>query len=198
MNEAFRSFVAVLLLANAVGDQAQAADAGSRRLAIAEAMTNMMDAMGLFGQSSDSSLSGSNRGWSEPWNSFSPGTWGSSGMPGWGPSGWRGAMPQQMMRWWQPPQAYGPRSGSRALALEGSWISNTGERLLLSRDRFRLQSGPSRIAEGLVEMSGNRLALHLPKYNATWVYEYALHEGRLALKDSRGRLYLYRRAGPGG
>lgn len=90
----------------------------------------------------------------------------------------------------------GPLPAPALGQLQGIWISNTGEQLWLRGPRFRLQARAGRIAEGLLQLRSGRLAFYSPQLDRHWLFEYAEHEGRLALRDSQGRLFLFRRAEP--
>jgi hypothetical protein len=186
-----------------------AGDNFGRGLTMAEAMMNMMERMGMFG-SGTQDTPGSTTPPGEPWNPWrqdfagSPNTAWRALPQGFGlapgavgataprnrfrpPQGWGGAAPESQ-------GAQGPAS-----QLEGDWQSNTGERLRIHAGRFRLQSGPTRTAEGMIRLNGRLLSLYLPELRRTLVYEYAEYQGRLALRDAEGRIFLYRRTtGTGG
>jgi len=130
-------------------DDTRAAGTGQ---VMAEAMRNMMEAMGLF-------------------------------MGEVGPGALQ-ALPEMAEQW----------ANETAPGLEGLWISNSGERLLIHDSRFILDAGRGRQAQGILQIRDNYLALHSPRHNHTWFYEFAEHQGRLALRDSHGRLYLFRRS----
>jgi len=159
-----------------------AAGSGDRRAAMADAMLNMMGAMG-FGGADQADTRGSNL---DPANGGAP--WGAfmGAMPGSG-----AVSPDMMERWsrrpWSPPNLGAPSS------LDGVWLSDSGERLTIRGERFRLEAGPGRASEGVLRLRGTLLALYQPGINRTWTYEYAVHEGRLALRDAQGQLFLYRR-----
>jgi hypothetical protein len=178
------SLILLSLLTGTAPQQAEAANSGSRGLAMADAMLSMMDAMGMFGRDAGGGFD-PGRGFSQPWGSV-PGGFGSlpwaSGWPGPGSSGANA---------WDPRSWWGQASGT---SLDGSWVGRTGERLWIGSGRFRLESGANREIEGLLRLRDKILALYSPAHDRSWVYEYAEHEGRLALRDTQGRIYLYRRA----
>jgi hypothetical protein len=152
------------------------ADSDSRYSTMADAMLKMMDAMRFRG--------GERTGTGgTPWGAFA----------GSAPS-WNGAYPQDMMNRWSR-GAWPHRSASAAAHLNGVWLSESGERLTIRAGRFRLQAGSDRVTDGVLQVRGRRLALHQPRLNRTWIYEFAEHEGRLALRDAQGQVFLYRRIG---
>ena len=180
-------FQLLLLLALSCTPSAQtlAADPGASRLAMADAMLSMMDAMGLFGRSSESNdRSGSSR----RWTSLTPSTDGVNRRGGATP--WSG-FPS---RYPPPPRWIDDRT--MLVPLNGEWMSENGERLQVHGSRFRLLAGPGREVEGVLYLRNNLLALHSPRHDRTWTYEYAEHRGHLALRDTQGRLYLYTRINP--
>ncbi|KOR29581.1 hypothetical protein TI03_01975 [Achromatium sp. WMS1] len=82
---------------------------------------------------------------------------------------------------------------STMYGLDGTWLSNNGERLSIQGSQFRLNAGYERMLEGTFEIRGHLLILHQSYFNRTWTYEYALSRGRLALRDIRGQVFLYKK-----
>lgn len=202
--------------------QAVAGAEGGRgtREAMADAMTRMMDAMGMFrerdsdlrrprsdGKSSNwASASSPFSSWSgfpamspfsmpgqTPWSSFPLGMGGLPGMSSpWDPSGWSRQMP-----------GFGPGDSSPYGApwgapydqspLEGSWESPAGELLLIEGSHYRMYSGDSRYLDGRIRVEGDRLLLYNPEQENALAFEYVHQDGRLMLRDEAGQVYLYRR-----
>jgi len=163
------------------------ADSGSRGAAMADAMAKMMDAMGFGGANRvDADSSGFDSAWEQPAPANGGAPWGVlTGTMPWAAS--RDMMERWSGRpWSQPVPTTAPR-------LNGVWLSDSGERLTIRGGRFRLEAGPGRVSEGMLQLRGALLALHQPRLNRTWIYEYAEHEGRLVLRDAQGQLFLYRR-----
>jgi hypothetical protein len=158
-----------------------------------ESMQLMLDAM------KNASRSGETGSWGNApldWSQYNP-SWAWPGSMGSGfPSPWGGGqLPgqqqmQQMMPGLGSTQGQ-PFSGS---SLNGVWRGRSGDVLVIQGNRFRIYADKTRFTEGELRIQGNQLWLHNPKANHTQRYEYAEHEGRLALRDARGQLLLYRRA----
>lgn len=161
-----------------------AADGGDRRTAMADAMLNMMDAMGFGG--TDQTAIGKNRSLGQSWAPFVSPAQGSR----WGVFGtrpWAGTARDMLEYWSRRPWA------PSLSALAGVWLSASGERLTIRGHQFRLEAGPGRASTGILQLRGRLLALQQPRSERTWIYEYAVHEGRLVLRDAQGQLFLYRR-----
>lgn len=83
-----------------------------------------------------------------------------------------------------------PSSGE----LDGSWQGRSGEVLVIHNGHFRIYLNRDEYREGRLLLSGNdRLSMQDPKSGTTRQYQYAEHQGKLALQDERGNLLLYRR-----
>lgn len=119
------------------------AEPSDRRAAMADAMSNMMESFGMFGD-----------------QTFI-----------------RNNMPQPSVN----------------NELNGTWLGNSGERLQIQNTNFYLQAADGRQISGILKVRERMLALHQPRYNLTMLYEYALQDNRLALRDRMGNLLLYRR-----
>lgn len=78
-------------------------------------------------------------------------------------------------------------------ALDGLWESPSGELLWIHGQRFRLHAGADRQTQGIVQTRGRYMAMRSRQAQRTRFYEYAEQDGRLAMRDSQGRIYLYRR-----
>ena len=79
-------------------------------------------------------------------------------------------------------------------ALDGSWQGRSGEVLVIRNGRFRIYLNRNDYREGSLRLSGNdRLSMLDPESGITRQYQYAEHQGKLALQDEKGNLLLYRR-----
>lgn len=181
----FFSLILVPVLNCGPQGSALAADPGAGRLALTDAMLKMMDAMSTIGQRAGT---GSGNDFDRSWESMAPG----------------GKTMQSQSNRIPPPSArpsapFGWRTdgGQESMSLQGDWSSESGERLQIRGAHFRLRAGATRELDGTLSLRGHLLALYSPRYDQTWIYEYAEHEGRLALRDAQGRLHLYRRVQPG-
>ncbi|MBK1650053.1 hypothetical protein [Rhabdochromatium marinum] len=170
---------------------------------MAEAMTRMMDAFGLSG--SDAPATPADAANSPlpdampmpmPESMPMPGGhdwWGHFGNPIWEFSLPEAAQPlkplmdpiSRAMERWQPTK------------LSGIWEGRDGGLLIVKGYRFRLYQptaahDPGYI-DGFIQQRGDRIALYNPVTHSARPYEFALHQGRLALRDAAGSLFLYRR-----
>jgi hypothetical protein len=173
------------------------ADQGGSRAAMADAMSRMMEAMGLFGSGTD------------PMGSMSGGMPSPLGMSGWPgaamgmpfgggsqmdqASRMGGAMWDQFSRAApgasQMPQM--PWSGS---PLEGPWEAAGGGLLLVQGPYYRLYAPNGGFVDGTIQVTGDRLRMSNSQAGFDLTFEFALdQEGRLALRDQNGQIYLYRR-----
>jgi hypothetical protein len=162
------------------------------REAMADAMAQMMEAMGMFNPSSGTSA--------PPYPMWMPGA-GGAGMP-WGGSPFQdpsGAMSMgdNMMRKLypnmpgvgSPGQSY-PWMGA---GLEGIWEGRDGELLIVQGKRFRIYSGAAAYVDGYLHTQGDKLAMYNTGDQQARAFEYAESDGRLVLRDPAGQIYLYRR-----
>jgi len=171
-----------------------------------ESMQLMMDAMGM------------NRGGSDvPGNLGDPfgGGWAGSGRgpssgSSWGqgvPRGFESLAPQRWIQQFgsQSPQNYtDPRRWPRQMqsmwsairALDGDWRGRGGEVLSIRGDRFRIYASRDNYADGRLQIDGSYLILHNAGSRRARRYEFAVYQGRLALRDESGQLLLYRRVDP--
>ncbi|MBB1075813.1 hypothetical protein HUU62_15520 [Rhodoferax sp. 4810] len=78
-------------------------------------------------------------------------------------------------------------------ALDGVWEGRDGGLLIIGGTRFRLYQPNAGHVDGLLQRRDNQLALYNPSNGVTNAYEYAESQGRLALRDRSGNLFLYRR-----
>lgn len=168
------------------------------RAAMAEAMAKMMEAMGFLGPSLPGSMP-----------SPLPGV-----MPGMMPTPLTGGMPlvtdpkslmdqgldkgsaalQQMTEGMKMPDAPGSfMPWGTPSRLDGVWEGRNGELLIVQGNRFRIYPGASHYVDGYIQLQGDRLALYNPGNEHIRPFEFAESEGRLAMRDPSGSLFLYRR-----
>jgi hypothetical protein len=83
-------------------------------------------------------------------------------------------------------------AGFRGTDLDGIWEGRDGGLLIIRGHRFRLQAAQGGHLEGLIQQRGNRVALYEPSGDTVRPYEFAEQQGRLVLRDPKGRVYLYR------
>ena len=192
-----RTLLALLaLLAGTVPAAAEDVSAAPRA-AMAEAMAKMMEAMGFLGPALPGSMP-------SPVPGVMPGMLPSplTGMPGAADpktlmdQGMEkgGAALQQMtegMKMPDTPTSFMPwGTPSR---LDGVWEGRNGELLIVQGNRFRIYPGASHYVDGYIQLQGDRLALYNPGNEHIRPFEFAESEGRLALRDPAGTLFLYRR-----
>ena len=192
-----RTLLALLaLLAGTVPAAAEDVSAAPRA-AMAEAMAKMMEAMGFLGPALPGSMP-------SPVPGVMPGMLPSplTGMPGAADpktlmdQGMEkgGAALQQMtegMKMPDNPASFMPwGTPSR---LDGVWEGRNGELLIVQGNRFRIYPGASHYVDGYIQLQGDRLALYNPGNEHIRPFEFAESEGRLALRDPAGTLFLYRR-----
>lgn len=78
-------------------------------------------------------------------------------------------------------------------SLEGLWEDNQGGLLIVQGGFYRLYSACRGYIEGEIRVQTDRVELSNRTENFTQTFEFALDQGRLALRDQNGQLYLYRR-----
>lgn len=181
------------------------ADNSGTRSAMADAMSRMMEAMGLFGSGATAPGSMYGGGMPSPFNMPGSGMGmpgmpgGSMGMPFGGGSQWDqagrmgGAMMDQFSRsvpgMSQMPQM--PWSGS---SLEGPWEAAGGGLLLVQGPYYRLYAPDGGYVDGSIQVSADRVRLSNSQAGFDLAFEYAMdQEGRLVMRDQNGQIYLYRR-----
>ena len=170
-----------------------------------ESMQIMMDAMGVNRQ-------GGGPGSSSSWPSGSE-SQPFSGYPGFGSSLPGQSQMRQMMRnapypanrnwmsqfpgnwsdmgqWSQSFQQF----ASPGTQLEGTWQGRGGEVLVVRGNRYRIYAAPDQHTDGQLAIEGDILWLGNPQAGTVQRYEFASHEGRLALRDPWGPLLLFRRS----
>ncbi|MGQ9659371.1 MAG: hypothetical protein ACUVT0_04595 [Thermochromatium sp.] len=77
--------------------------------------------------------------------------------------------------------------------MEGLWEDNQGGLLIVQGGFYRLYSACRGYIEGEIWVRNDRVDLSNRAENFTQSFEFALDQGRLALRDRNGQLYLYRR-----
>jgi hypothetical protein len=200
-------YIALLISALAHGAVASDLDYPNRYSGMAESMFDMMDAFSSAyqrrkGNEMDNWSSGNFGSW--PMNPGSMGSMGSlGGFPGMSPfsspfSGFNQPFnsfsPGSLNRW-PMPRGY-PNTPSSTAILDGKWQSNSGEVMVIDNGQFRIYRSRSEYRDGRLRLHGRSL-LSLQDLNSgnSMEFEYALQNDRLALRDQRGNLLLYKRSG---
>jgi len=161
--------LSLLLLCLAPGSGS--AQQGARE-AMADAMSRMMDAMGLFDSERARQTPGNAS--TDPMSMSDPLL----------PSSWASAFREKSGDWnipWTPSQ------------LEGIWEGRNGELLIVQGSRFRIYSPQMQRLDGLIQIQGTRLALYNPLNGNAQPFEFSQSGSRLVMRDLAGQVYLYRR-----
>lgn len=162
---------------------AMAADERATGERMADAMTRMMDAMGLS-ESADASMGHTPQAMRDAMPAW---PWGESWSGGFGDPVRAFGLPKSL-------QDYGGAARPwQATTLNGIWEGRNGGLLIVRGYRFRLYQPNAGYIDGLIQQRGDRIALYDPATNSAQPYEFALHRGRLAVRDAAGKLFLYRR-----
>jgi hypothetical protein len=154
-------------------------------------MLSMMEAMGNLAQEYNR-----NKNWSygdgyrsfDDWSGINSAPWPSYG-----------TIPQPGVQYY--PEA--PASTQRALRpsrivppvtspLDGIWQGQGGEIVLVMYGRFRIYADADRYRDGSYRVDGKWILMRDPATGAEKSYEFALDEGRLALRGIDGTLLLFR------
>ncbi|QIK37488.1 hypothetical protein GWK36_05285 [Caldichromatium japonicum] len=77
--------------------------------------------------------------------------------------------------------------------LEGVWEDNQGGLLIVQGGFYRLYAPCRGSIDGDLKVLGNRLELTNRQEGFSQSFEFALDQGRLALRDQAGQIYVYRR-----
>ena len=206
-----RLLCAALALAAApvVCDTGQGPD--QAREMMADAMSRMMEAMGFLGSGAEgarSMASGQMPGFSSMPGWGMPG-WGMpGGMPGWpsmsapfggsDPMSQAGRMGEGLMEQMprgipgMPPGVGMPSMPWSGGLLEGVWEGAGGGVLIVQGPYYRLYSPTGGFIEGRLELGSGDLRLHNAAAGFDRRFDFALDQGRLALRDEGGQVYLYR------
>lgn len=156
----------LLLLLGLFGVPVIAGEGAVNRQAMADAMSRMMESMGLFGAGGGAV------------NGAIPDSSGDS----WGRAGEIG---RQMMD--------GMSKTVPSGGLDGLWEPAGGGLLIVQGGHFRLYANNGAFVDGVIQVSGPRVRMVSRRGRFTLDLEYAQDQGRLAMRDERGRVYLYRR-----
>lgn len=171
------------------------ADSSGTRSAMADAMSRMMEAMGLFGSGAAAPGSMVGGGMPSPFNMPGSGM-GMPGMPG-GAMGMPFSGGSQM--WDQfsrsvPGMSQMPQMPWSGSSLEGPWEAAGGGLLLVQGPYYRLYAPNGGYVDGSIQVTADRVRLSNSQAGFNLEFEYALDpEGRLAMRDQNGQIYLYRR-----
>ncbi len=176
---------------------ASAQDGGSPRAVMAdamgEAMLRMMEAMGMFGAGSLGGGTGM-PGMAPPFGSL-------MGMPG--ASSWAAPMQDpskamglgsDMLKQMVPGASGGTTGGG---SLDGVWEGSGGDLLIVQGGRYRIYAPKDQYVDGILQQQSNRVALYNAEDGHTQFFEVARDDGRLALRDASGQVFLFRRFGSG-
>lgn len=77
--------------------------------------------------------------------------------------------------------------------LEGIWEDNQGGLLIVQGGFYRLYAACRGYIDGDIRVLGNRVELTNRRQGFSQTFEFALDQGRLALRDQNGQIYVYRR-----
>jgi len=94
---------------------------------------------------------------------------------------------------WRAMQGAGGAMPWTGTSLDGLWEDNQGGLLIVQGGFYRLYSACRGYVEGQIRVQTDRVELSNRTENFTQTFEFALDQGRLALRDQNGQLYLYRR-----
>jgi hypothetical protein len=196
-----KTLILTLLCAVVLGTPAPGSAQDARETmasAMANAMVRMMEAMGLFGGGSFGSWGGvpAISGLMRPYGSM-------MGVPGvspWGvpmqdPSQSLGMGADAMRQMYQGIPGAATGAGVGAQPLDGVWEGSGGDLLIVQGGRYRIYAPQDQYIDGLLQQQSSRVALYNVQDGHTQVFEFASQDGRLALRDAGGQVYLYRRFG---
>jgi hypothetical protein len=191
----------VLLCALALAPVAHglADDARGPRELMADVMVRMMETMGMFG-----GALGAGKDGTPPWPTL-PGMtpFGVMGMPGVSPMGMPvqdpskaiGMGTEMMKQFSQGATGLAGTTGAGDGAIDGVWQGSGGDVLIAEGGRYRIYAPQDQYVDGWFQLQPSRIALYNAQDGNTQIFEYATHEGRLALRGSDGQVFLYRRFG---
>jgi hypothetical protein len=193
------AFLLAMGITEALAEDASAAP----RAAMADAMSRMMEAMGLFNAPATPGLPMASPlsplGGMPGGGIIMPGMPGASTWPATGgdPSGLMEKGGDMMKGFSEGLAKSGEMAGimpwSSGSKLDGVWEGRNGELLIVQGNRFRIYPGDRGYVDGYLQASGERLAMYNPKNAQISPFEFAESGGRLVLRDDAGALYLYRR-----
>lgn len=191
-----KSLYAALAMLLALGCVSGHAAAETPAEAMARAIARMMESMGFAGSAGYEAPAypdaGAMPGWPGPMTPWPGGALPESGASGMADSAMDGMtrMGQDLM---QGMQGQSPGMPWAQTSLEGVWEDNQGGVLIVQGGRYRLYSQCRGYIEGAIRLSGNRVELSNDEEGVTQGFEYALDQGRLALRSDDGQVFLYRR-----
>jgi hypothetical protein len=177
---------------------AMAEDRGSGER-MADAMTRMMEAFGFTdaedaapmspGIPSPQSPSGPMADVMPDWSGvMPPGAPAAATWPGrFGDPMWEFGLPKPFNRFSEAMGEWRPTP------LDGLWEGRDGGLLIVRGYRFRLYQPNAGYIDGMIQQRGDRIALYNPATDSARPYDFALHRGRLVLRDAEGSIFLYRR-----
>ena len=113
----------------------------------------------------------------------------------WPPPGYAPPMPAPPYAYpYGPTYEYPPEPPAYPTSvLEGTWMGRNGDYLVVHGVEFHLFASPEHVIGGLFRIEGDSLALMNTETGITRLYEYAMQEGRLVLRDRDGQILLYKR-----
>jgi hypothetical protein len=77
--------------------------------------------------------------------------------------------------------------------LDGLWEASGGGLLIVEGGHYRLYAPYGGYVDGDLQVTGTRVQMSSRRAGFKLDFEYALDQGRLAMRDARGQVYLYRR-----
>ncbi len=151
------------------------AEGSAGREAMADAMSRMMEAMGLLGSGGEAARAMTN-----------------GGVPGM-PLDQAGEVGRQLMEGMASGSAGAGRMPWTGAALGGIWESAGGGLLIVEGGHYRLYAPNWAFVDGTLQVAGDRVRMVSRRSGFSLEYEFALDQGRLALRDTQGQVFLYRR-----
>ncbi len=100
---------------------------------------------------------------------------------------------------WDQPGEVGRRmmeglgKGASGGGLDGQWEAAGGGLLIVQGGNYRLYAPYGGYVDGIIQVAGSRVRMASRRARFALEFEYALDQGRLAMRDTRGQVYLYRR-----
>ena len=104
------------------------------------------------------------------------------------PGGWNRAWDRPP--WWD---GWAFSSTPKGHPLSGAWVGMAGEMLVITGNRFRIQSHGGQHATGVFFISGNYFVAHIPASQATRRYRITLRGNTLTFRDELGQTLFFRR-----
>ncbi len=132
------------------------------------------------------------RGWPSAFGAW-PGTQGYPGRAGPLPGGSQMNQMAEALRQTMPLPGRGGGMRWGASILEGVWEDNQGGMLIVQGGRYRIYSSCNGYIDGDIRVGADRVGLTNPQEDFTQTFEFALDQGRLALRNAQGQVFLYRR-----